>query len=67
MKKKSSFEPILWTEPRIELPDDILKQMSTDASLSYKILCAIQSGELSPELASMKYGHIVHSCWLTTG
>ena len=47
--EKSSFEAILGTEPLIELPDDILKQMSTDASLSYKLLCAIQSGELSPE------------------
>ena len=54
-------------EPLIEPPDDISKQMSSDASLSYKLLCAIQSGELSPELASMKCGRIVNSRWLTTG
>ena len=67
MKKVSSFEAIPGTEPLIELPEEIVKQMSTDASLSYKLLCAIRSGELSPELSSIKFGNIVHSRWLTTG
>ena len=65
--KKSSFEAIPGTEELIELPEKIVKEMSTDASLSYKLLCAIRSGKLSPELASMKCGNIVHSRWLTTG
>ena len=67
MKKVSSFEAIPGTEPLIELPEEIVKQMSTDASLSYKLLCAIRSGELSPELSSIKCGKIMHSRWLTTG
>ena len=67
MKKVSSFEAIPGTEPLIELPEEIVKQMSTDASLSYKLLCAIRSGELSSELSSIKCGKIMHSRWLTTG
>ena len=67
MKKKSSFEAIPGSGPLIELPEKIVKEMSTDASLSYRLLCAVRSGKLSPELASMKCGHIVHSRWLTTG
>ena len=67
MKKKSKFKAIKGTEKLIVLPDNIVKDMSTDASLSYKLLASIRSGRLSPELASMKCGKIVHSRWLTTG
>ena len=67
MVKKSTFEAMLATEEVIELPYKVLKEMSTDAALSYRLLKAIWSGKLSPELANMKCGEICHSRWLTTG
>ena len=66
MKKVFSFEAIPGTEPLIELPVEIVKRMSTDAFLSYKLLYAIRSGKLSPELSSIKCGKIMHSRWLKT-
>ena len=67
MVRKESFEAIPGTEAVVQLPEEILKQMSTDAALCYRLLCAIRSGKLSPELARRKCGEIVHSRWLTTG
>ena len=46
---------------------NVLKEMSTDAALSYRLLKAIRSGKLIPELANMKCGEICHSRWLSTG
>ena len=67
MSRKSSFEPIEETEEIIQLPEKIVKEMSTDAALSYQLLTAVRAGKLPPELASRKCGTIVHSRWLTTG
>lgn len=64
---RKSFEAIPGTEELIELPEKVLKDMSTDAALSYQLLGALRDGELSSELASRKCGNIVHSRWLTTG
>ena len=67
MGKKESFEAIPGTEAVVQLPEKILKQMSTDAALCYRLLIAIRSRKLSPELASRKCGEIVHSKLPTTG
>ena len=67
MEKNLTFEPVLATEPVIELPAKIVQEMSTDASLSYRLLSAIRTGQLQPELATMKCGKLNHTRWLTTG
>ena len=67
MSRKSSFEAITGTEELIELPEKVVKNMSTDSSLSYQLLVALRTGELRSELANRKCGNIVHSRWLTTG
>ena len=59
IEKKSTFEAVPSTEEVIEIPDRVVKDMSTDAALSYRLLCA--------ELAAMKCGTINNARWLTTG
>ena len=44
-----------------------MKQMSTDAALPYRLIQAVRTVSLSPELAGMKCGPIVNSRGLTTG
>ena len=51
----------------ITIPDKVVKEMSTDASLTYQLLLAITTGVLTPELANRLCGTICHSRWLTTG
>ena len=67
MSQKSSFEAITGTEELIELPEKVVKDMSTDSSLCYQLLVALRTGELRSELATRICGNIVHSRWLTTG
>ena len=67
MLRNYNFEPIAALEPLIKIPDEVVRQMSTDASLTYQLLVAIQSGHLTPELGGRLCGTICHSRWLTTG
>ena len=67
MSRKSSFEAITGREELIELPEKVVKDLSTDSSLCYQLLVALRTGELRSELANRKCGNIVHSRWLTTG
>lgn len=67
LKRNTNFEAITGTKDVIHIPEEALKKMSTDSALSYRLLLAIRSGHLSPELAIRKCGLIVHCRWLTTG
>ena len=41
IKRVLSFDPIPGLEPLIEIPDEVVKKMSTDSSQCYKLLCAL--------------------------
>ena len=49
----------------ISLPDEVIKDLSTDQELSYKLVKAVRSGHLPRDIALRKPGAIVHSRWLT--
>jgi hypothetical protein len=67
MVRNFKFEPIPALEPVIKIPEKVVLQMSTDASLCYQLLLALDSGALSPELGNRLCGTICHSRWNTTG
>lgn len=50
----------------LELPDDIVKELSTDQKYLYEMCHAVTTGSCSPELASRQPGKMAHSRWLTT-
>ena len=67
LKRLEKFEPIRQIEPLIKIPNDNLKSMSIDASLSYNLVSCLESGILNPSLVNKKCGNFCHSRWLTTG
>ena len=67
MVRNFKFEPIPALEPVIKIPEKVVLQMSTDASLCYQLLLALHSGVLTPELGNRLCGTICHSRWNTTG
>ena len=67
MQRNFKFEPIPALEPVIKIPEKVVLQMSTDASLCYQLLLALHSGVLTPELGNRLCGTICHSRWNTTG
>ena len=67
MEMNYDYEPLPGGEDLIVLPPNIVKGLCTDACTSYKYCAAVKTGILSPEVAGLKPGKIVHSRWLTTG
>ena len=54
-------------EDFISIPEEIIKKMSTDAKVSYKLCQAVKSGTLPADLQEIKCGPLSHARWLTTG
>ena len=67
MKRKVNFDPIPGLEPLIDIPDDIVKKMSTDSSVCYRLLCSLRAGSIDPTLVNVQCGALCHSRWLTLG
>lgn len=65
MERSSSFKKITLGPELVELPADVLKDLSTDQSQLYQLVGAVRSGNLPRELALRKTGKMVHSRWLT--
>ena len=65
MKRNYSFKKVSLGPELIELPPEILKDLSTDQSLLYQLAKAVRSGHLPREVALRKPGAVVHSRWLT--
>ena len=61
----SNFETVTLGEPLIDLPDKILKDLSTDQAYGYRIVIAI-TGVLLENLINFEIGPVSHSRWLTT-
>ena len=59
------FEPISLGPDIIDLPDEVVDDLSTDQNLLYRRAQAVRSGNLSRDLGLRKGGSLVHSRWLT--
>ena len=66
MPTNYQFRPITIGEDLVELPEEVVEDLSTDQMHAYKLCQAIRSGNMSVDLALMKCGPIDHSRWLTT-
>ena len=65
MERNYDFPAISGKEELIDIPQDIVKKMSTDSSVFYQLGLAVRTGNLSKELGTKKCGNICR--WLTTG
>ena len=61
-----NFKALPDEDDLIDLPDHIVKSLSTDQQNCYCLVKAIKTGILPKELALKKCGPINHSRWLTT-
>ena len=50
----------------IELPDEVVKDLSADQKYGYEISVAIKSGKVPDRLANLEIGPVNHSRWNTT-
>lgn len=66
MEYNPNFHALPGGEDLIKIPDSILSTMSTDQQLSYKLVQAVKSGNLPPELQEVQCGLISHARFLTT-
>ena len=57
--------PVLGKSHRTELPDDVIRELSTDQKNCYLLTKSIESGMVSKELEKFKCGPLNHSRWLT--
>ena len=62
-----NFKALPGGENLIDLPDDIVKTLSTDQHNCYLLVNDIKSGNLSKDLSNRKGGPINQARWLTTG
>ena len=51
----------------VEIPQEILTQMSTDQKTSFRLVEAVKKGHLPESLQYLKCGELSHARWLTTG
>ena len=56
-----NFRPITIGEPIVELPEDVVQDLSWDQRYAYRMAKAVRSGVLPRELALMQAGPICHS------
>ncbi|XP_065684537.1 uncharacterized protein LOC136096891 [Hydra vulgaris] len=66
IKRLETGEPIEQLELLIEIPEKVLKTMSTDAALCYKLVQCLSTAKMDINLCKAKCGNICHSRWLTT-
>ena len=66
LERNPSYEAIPGTTPLPDLPQEVVKDLSSDQHYSYKIAKAIRSGQMDKDLAALTVGQTGHSRWLTT-
>ena len=66
MEYDPGFKAMPKGETLINIPETILKTMSTDQKQCYKLVIAVKSGNLPQEQREMLCGPINHARWLTT-
>ena len=62
-----TFPALADTNDIREIPSEIADKLSTDQKNCYKLIMAIKTGKISPELANVKCGELSTARWLTTG
>ena len=62
-----SFKAMPGGEDIIEIPAEVVARMSTDQKVCYKLVEAVKSGHLPPNMQEMQCGPLSHARWLTTG
>ena len=67
MKYNPNFRALPSGEEFIQIPDEVVAKMSTDAKISYKLCHAVKSGSLPVDLQEIKCGPLSHARWLTSG
>ena len=67
MDYSPEFEALPGGEPFPDIPETVLKNMSTDQKLSYKLCICSKAGELPSNLREIQCGPLNHARWLTTG
>ena len=67
MEVDPNWQALPGGENMIDLSDDIVKGLCTDANICYQYCQALKPGILPRKLLELKPGPIVHSRWLTTG
>ena len=66
MKINSTFQSLVDTNEIRDIPPEIVDTPSTDQKNCYKLIMAIKSGMITPELANIKCGPLSTSRWLIT-
>ena len=66
MEYNPKFRALSSGEAIIEIPDNVLKEMSTDQKTSYRLVAAVKNGVLPECLQYLKCGELSHARWLTT-
>ena len=66
MEINYNFEKIDFGPDIIKLPEDVIRDLSTDQNLIYQHCKAARTGVIPRDVALQKYVTIVHSRWLTT-
>lgn len=62
----TNFPKVVVGPPIPMLPEEVVKDLSTDQSYAYHIAQAIRSGKVPNSLALLEIGPVNHSRWLTT-
>ena len=64
MQYNEDFKRLPGGEDLLEIPENILVNMSSDQQVSYKLVQAVKEGVLPPDLQEIRCGKISHSRWL---
>ena len=67
MEYDPNFKAMPGGEDLMEIPEKVLKEMSTDQKQCYKLVQAVKAGELPVTMQGMMCGPLCHARWLTTG
>ena len=67
MEYNPQFKVLPEGESFVDIPETILKSMSTDQKQTYKLCKAVKIGVLPPNLREIQCGPLSHARWLTTG
>ena len=60
------FEPIKELEPMVQLSEKVVKGLSTDSQLAYRLTQTIVEGKMDVDLINRRVGNLSHTRWLTT-
>ena len=66
MSRLREFEPIKELEPMVQLTEKVVKGLSTDSQLAYRLTQTIVKGKMDVDLINRLVGNLSHARWLTT-